>query len=183
MFYKIRYFFTILLILFFSNFSCKENNNEKVTARGMESATKWEKLNTGLENIKKLKKPAMMFFYTDWCVYCKKMNSEVFSDPEVSLYLNENFISIRVNPEKENDTIEVMGDKITASKLMELTGSNGFPTTLFWDKTKKPVTTVPGFIEKEKFLQILKYLKDECYENKISINDYMKNPDLCRKKN
>lgn len=177
-----RYIYTAFLFILLNFFSCKDNSSDNISAQNIDSGIKWEKINTGLENIKKLKKPAFMFFYTEWCIYCTKMNSEVFGDREVSQYLNDNFISIRVNPEKDTETVEIMGEKISPSKLMAYTGSTGFPTMLFWDRNKRPVTTVPGFIEKQKFLQILKYLKDECYESNISINDYMKNPELCRNK-
>jgi len=179
---KIKYIFTMFLILLISCFSCKENSNDKVSAKNSDAAVRWEKISGGLENAKIQKKPVLMFFYTEWCIYCKKMDSEVFSDPEVSRYMNENFISMRVNPEKDNETIELMGQKIPPSKLMAYTGSNGFPTTLFLDNKKKPVTTIPGFVEKETFLSILKYLKEECYENKVSLDDYIKNPELCRAK-
>jgi thioredoxin-related protein len=179
---KIKYIFTMFLILFISFFSCKENSNDKVSAKDGSSSVRWENTTTGLESAKIQKKPVLMFFYTEWCIYCKKMDSEIFSDPEISRYMNENFISMRLNPEKDKETIEIMGEKITPSKLMAYTGSNGFPTTLFLNNKKKPVTTLPGFIEKQTFLSILKYLKEECYESKVSLDDYIKNPEVCRSK-
>jgi thioredoxin-related protein len=65
---------------------------------------------------------------------------------------------------------------------MSYTGSKGFPTILFLDSRKKPVTTIPGYVEKKTFLPILKYLKEECYESKISLDSYIQNPELCRAK-
>lgn len=177
---KIKYILPVLLIFLLGSFSCKENSKEKdiVKIQGV----KWEKIQDGLKNAASLKKPVLLFFYTEWCIYCKKMDSEVFNDPETSEYINENFISIRVNPEKESETIEIMGEKITPAKLMAYTGSNGFPTTLFLDEASKPVTTLPGFIEKGTFLPILKFLKEKCYQKKISLDDYIKNPELCSAK-
>lgn len=179
---KKKYIPILLFIIFSGTFSCKENNNESISANNNYKEITWEETSDGLKNAASLKKPVLMFFYTEWCIYCKKMDSEVFQDPEISKYLNENFISMRVNPEKENKLIEIMGQKITPAQLMAYTGSNGFPTTLFLDEEKKPVTTLPGFIEKKTFLPILKFLKGKCYQDKISLDDYMKNPDLCRAK-
>ena len=28
-------------------------------------------------------RPVLIYFYTDWCVYCKKMDRNAFKDPEV----------------------------------------------------------------------------------------------------
>jgi len=180
--YKIKYIITTILILLISCFSCKEKGNDKVSAKSDLIPVKWEKFSNGLKQAEIQQKPVLIFFYTDWCVYCKKMTSEVFEDAEVAQYLNQSFISIKVNPENEKDTIELMGEKISPAKLMSYTGSNAFPTTLFLTSRKKPLTTVPGFIEKKTFLSILKYLKEECYNSKIPLDDYMKNPDLCKAK-
>lgn len=109
---KIKYYFTLTLILLISVFSCKGNNSSNVTAKNSLSEVRWIKMSEGFNNIESQKKPALMFFYTDWCIYCKKMDSEIFSDPEISQYMNENFISMRINPEKDNDTIEIMGKKL-----------------------------------------------------------------------
>lgn len=182
MFKKSGYILVMLIVLIISFFSCKDNRNDKESAKNDDITIRWENFKDGFENAKIQKKPILMFFYTDWCIYCKKMNSEVFSDSEVSHYMNENFTSIRINPEKDNETIEIMGENVTPAKLMSYTGSNGFPTTLFLDYNRKPITTIPGFIEKKTFLSILKYLKEECYEHKVSLDDYIKNPELCRAK-
>lgn len=182
MYKQTKYIAGIIMILLFVFFSCKENSGSNSPALTDGRAVNWIKISDGLEKAESEKKPALIFFYTDWCIYCKKMNSEIFSDPEIYSYMNDNFISMRVNPEKDSDTIEIMGEKITSSKLMSYTGSNGFPTTLFFNSKKKPVTTIPGFLEKKTFLSILKYLKDECYESRISLDDYIKNPDVCKKR-
>lgn len=65
---------------------------------------------------------------------------------------------------------------------MSKIGARGFPTTFFFNSKKKPVTTLPGFVDRKTFLSLLKYLKGECYDEKISFDNYMKNPDICRAK-
>lgn len=179
---KMKCFLKFVIILLICCFSCNENEVNKVSAQNKETPVRWEKITSGLQNAKLQKKPVLMFFYTEWCIYCKKMDSEIFSDPEISQFMNENFYNMRVNPEKDRETFEIMGEKVTPQNLMSYTGSNGFPTILFLNSQSKPVTTLPGFVDKKVFLSILKYLKEECYESKISLDDYLKNPDICKAK-
>ncbi|PKL18292.1 MAG: hypothetical protein CVV49_06825 [Spirochaetae bacterium HGW-Spirochaetae-5] len=182
MHHKLKYTLALILLLAVSSFSCGEKNKEKDSSGGAIKEVKWETISKGLKNAEQLKKPVLIYFYTDWCIYCKKMDSEVFNDSEVSGYMNENYISIRVNPEKESQPIEIMGEKISPAQLMAYTDSSGFPTTLILDEERKPVTTLPGFIEKKTFFPILEFLNEKCYQKKISLDDYIKNPELCRSK-
>jgi thioredoxin-related protein len=169
---------TFLLI---SSFSCKESLDDKVAAEGKTLPIKWENISIVFKNKDNIKKPVLIFFYTEWCTYCKKMDREIFSDYETAQYMNENYINIRVNPEKENNKIEVMGKDTTPYELMMHIGANGFPTTLFFDNKMKPITTIPGMPEKKTFLLVLKYLKEELYDKDIPMNDYIKNPDRYNK--
>jgi thioredoxin-related protein len=40
---------------------------------------------------------------------------------------------------------------------------------------------IPGYIEKDKFLKILKYMHLKCYEDGININDYIEGKVDCDK--
>ena len=181
MFSKIQSIVTLTIFLLISSFSCKESLDDKVSAEGKSLPIKWENISTVFKNSddKKnanLKKPILIFFYTEWCIFCKKMDKEIFNDHEVAQYMNDNYINVRVNPEKENNKITIMGKDVTPSELMMHIGANGFPTTLFFDNKMKPLTTIPGYVEKKTFLLVLKYLKEELYDKDISMEDYIKNP-------
>ncbi|UJH90321.1 thioredoxin family protein [Antarcticibacterium sp. 1MA-6-2] len=51
------------------------------------------------ESLEEEKKPVVIYFYTDWCVYCKKMDKQAFKDPEIISALNNHFYAVKMNAE------------------------------------------------------------------------------------
>jgi len=63
---------------------------------------KSETLMPVLEAAKKENKLVFVDFYTTWCLPCKLMDEEVFSDKEFGNFMNDNFINYKVDAEKGN---------------------------------------------------------------------------------
>ncbi|MCL5773480.1 MAG: thioredoxin family protein [Firmicutes bacterium] len=53
-----------------------------------------------LQMSKSTGKTLMIYFYTDWQEWCKKMDEETFANPDV-VEMSEKFVCLRVNSEKE----------------------------------------------------------------------------------
>jgi thiol:disulfide interchange protein len=47
-------------------------------------------------------KPVFMEFYTDWCLPCKIMDEEVFTNHELGRFFNDSFVSYKVDAESTN---------------------------------------------------------------------------------
>jgi len=103
----------------------------------------WRSYEEGLAVSKAEKKKVFLHFYADWCVFCGKMARETFQNPAVVSYLNNNFISVRVNTDKE---------PATAMRY----GVTGLPSTWFLTRMGEAIGTVPGFIPPETLLAMLK---------------------------
>lgn len=43
------------------------------------------------------KKPLLMFFFADWCTYCKQMQQTTLADPSVQAFVNEKFVPVKIN--------------------------------------------------------------------------------------
>jgi thioredoxin 1 len=86
----------------------------------VENSTK--NLETILNQAQAEKKLVFIDAYATWCGPCKLMDREVFTHSPTALFFNDNFISYKVNIEKENGpTLKLLYD------------INGLPTLLFLD--------------------------------------------------
>jgi thioredoxin-related protein len=55
-------------------------------------------------------KKVMIYFYADWCVYCKKMEQVVYTKPEIEAELSANYYAVKFNVEFKG-TIQFGGKK------------------------------------------------------------------------
>lgn len=90
----------------------------QIHAQGIQFAT--TDLATALDLARQQNKLVFVDVYTDWCVPCKEMEKTIFPQAQVGQLFNENFISCRVNGEKDK------GPDIV--KKYEV---GGYPTFLF----------------------------------------------------
>nr|MBP7512354.1 DUF255 domain-containing protein [Bacteroidia bacterium] len=60
---------------------------------------KWYKWNEGYPVAQKDGKLILVDAYTDWCGWCKKMDRDTYSNPDIIKKLNKHFVVIKFNPE------------------------------------------------------------------------------------
>ena len=82
-----------------------------------------EYLSDALDKAKAENKLVFVDFYTDWCLPCKLMEEDVFSDKEIGAFMNKNFINLKVNAEKGN-----------GPNLKTIYNIYAYPTLLFLDQ-------------------------------------------------
>ncbi len=104
-------------------------------------------------------KKVLLYFYADWCHYCKEMNKNTFTEESVINYINENFVAIKVNRDKEKD----VADKHPA---------RGLPSTWFYKADGEKITELPGYVKHDNFLHILKYIQTDSFD-KMNFKEYM----------
>ena len=78
-------------------------------------------------------KPIFLSIGYSTCHWCHVMEHESFADQEVADLLNKHFISIKVDREERPDI-----DHVYMSVTQALTGSGGWPMTIFMTPDKKP---------------------------------------------
>jgi thioredoxin-related protein len=129
------------------------------TAISEKSEIKWYSYKDGMEKIKKENKKGFLHFYTNWCTFCKLMNSNTFSDPKVISYLNDNFVPIRINAEQEQDVAKSYN-------------VNRFPTTFFIAEDISSIGNRPGYIPAGDLLDMLIYIHSNSYKT-MTFSAYM----------
>ena len=103
----------------------------------------------------------LLFFYTDWCGYCKKLQQMTMADKSVADYINANFIPVLINSEKL---------PAVASRY----GVGGVPDLRFLTPKGEEIARWPGYIEADQFLPLLKFIQTDSYQ-KMSYSEFLKN--------
>ena len=101
-----------------------------------------------------------LFFYTDWCTYCHKLEQNTFADKAVADYINQNFIPVKINSERN-------------PKLAARFRISGVPNLRFLTPAGKDIAQWPGYIEPADFLPLLKYIHTDSYL-KMAYRDFLK---------
>jgi len=108
----------------------------------------WQSFAEGMARGKSENKKIFLHFYANWCGACKIMENKTFRNAAVIAYINENFIPIKVNADREPET----------SRMFRI---RALPDNWFLAQDGKPIGHQPGFIPPEKLSGILKLLMGE----------------------
>ncbi len=116
----------VILFLFFSVFIF-------INGSASSTAIQWHSYDDGMARGKFEKKKVFLHFTAAWCYYCGVMEKETFKDPAIVASLNENFISIKVDFDKETNTSDLYSVK-------------GLPDTIFIAENGNIIGRRPGYI-------------------------------------
>ena len=88
----------------------------------------------------------MVDFFSETCMPCWKLLRTVFKNPEYGLFINNNFISLRITPENENNDI-----------IRKQYGVIGLPTVIFFNSNGDEVDRICGYNGKaDQYFQTIK---------------------------
>jgi thioredoxin-related protein len=143
-------------------------------------SVKWLTFEQAVELSKKEKRKIFIDVYTDWCGWCKVMDKNTFSEPQIARILNEKFYPVKFNGEQREDVV-FQG---TTFKFVE-SGRSGYhqlaaalmnnklsyPTVVFLDEDFKMLQPLPGYQKPEQFHKVVQYIGEDHYK-KITWNDW-----------
>jgi len=111
---------------------------------------KWHTYDKGMELGKSLNKKVFINFFATWCSFCRMMDTKTFKDESVVAYLNENFIPITVDVDKQRD----VAAHYRISPL---------PDMWFISEKGEPIGNKPGYTPPEDMIQVLKFIQTDSY--------------------
>lgn len=124
---------------------------------------------------KEQNKPILMSIGYSTCHWCHVMANDTFSNDEIAKFLNENFISIKIDREQRPDI-----DAFCMAFIQQTTGNGGWPLNIFLTPEIKPfyAVTYVGSTPKygmPDFLTLIKAVKDFYYKNEGKIEQFKLN--------
>jgi thioredoxin-related protein len=124
-------------------------------------------------------KPIFIDTYTDWCSWCKRLDTETFANPVIAEILNTKFYPVKFNAEGK-DEITFRGMKfvndgkygrthqLTIALLKE---QIGYPSIIFFNEKIELLTVVPGFRTAKDMEPLISYFADKAYD-KSTFDEY-----------
>jgi thioredoxin-related protein len=142
-------------------------------AAGGAARIDWRSWDRGLEEARAAGLPVLVDVYTDWCGWCRRMDAEVYSRPEVLDYLSRKFVTVKLDAEAQ-DPARYDGRDFTSRTLAARFGVSGYPTTIFLRPAGEHLANVPGYVDADRFLLLLRYVGDGHMDRGVRFEDFVK---------
>lgn len=146
-----------------------------ISSYSQDKAVKWYTLQEAEKLSMQSFRPIFIDTFTDWCVWCKRMDQETFSNSVITEILNTRFYPVKFNAEGK-ESINFFGQTFindgkagNAHQLAValLNGQLSYPTVVILTKqdNKLQVSPIPGFRQPKEMEMILSFFADKAYEN------------------
>jgi len=121
------------------------------TSLAFSTEVSWNNYESGSKLSKQSDKKMYIYFYSEKCQWCVKMENETFQNKEIADYLNKNFVPVKINVYEDQETTAFYGiGPIPANIFME-------------SDIKTGIYKKPGYIPAETFIKILETIHLEKY--------------------
>lgn len=127
-------------------------------------------LDSALLSAKESGKKVLIDVYAEWCPYCEKMHTEVYTETDVIKAVNEHFYLVKINIESQNE-VNFLGNRMTESDFAKMLKSSSLPSTYFMNSSGELLGMQPGLLPADVFEDLLTFVGSDSYES-LSFEEY-----------
>src|SRR5262245_1948566 len=92
-------------------------------------------------------RPMLIVFGGPWCKFCKKLETEVLSNPTLTKYINAKFVPVHLDSSRDQHAAEILEVK-------------GLPTSVILSPQADLLGTIEGFVPVREYAEVLKQAID-----------------------
>jgi thioredoxin-related protein len=138
-----------------------------------EGPVKWMTFEQAVERSKTEKRKIFIDVYTDWCGWCKVMDKNTFSEPNVAKILNEKFYPVKFDAEQTADVVfngttfkfVPYGNKGSHQLAMALLNNQmSYPTVVFLNEDFAIIQPLPGYQKPEEFHKVISFIGEDFFK-------------------
>ena len=139
-----------------------------------QNAIKWYTIEEAFALAKSQPRKMLIDVYTDWCSWCKVMDTNTYGNQVIADYINSRYYAVKFNAEQKEDVV-LMGttykyvpngtkgyNQLAAALL---NGQLGYPSTVFLDETLKMIQPIQGYLQPKEFDEIIRFIGDNHYKS------------------
>jgi len=148
------------------------------------AVVKWMTFEQAVAKSKIQKKKIFIDVFTDWCGWCKVMDKNTFSEPQVAKILNEDFYPVKFNAEQREDVkfngttfkfIPNGNSGVHQLAAALLNNQLSYPTVVFLDEDFTGVYPIAGYRKAEEFHSFLVFFTNNAHKKgQNAYQDFLK---------
>lgn len=133
----------------------------------------WPSFPAALNAAKDSNRIVMVDVWSRNCGWCRKQQTEVYTQPDLQAYLLDTFELGRLDIDQDSDTLSYRGYTLSSQMLSAGFGATATPTTIFLEPDGTYITRLAGFHAYEDFFDVIRFIGSQSFRQ-MSFEDFLK---------